>query len=255
MVSCRLTTRLSAAALASSLLSRAPLSSVAGQAIFSGGLAIVGIDREFLRLRLPPSTVLHGGDQAYQPCLLAFGEQQAGTTFFGGVSVPWGVQYHELLVGIPFVRCAGDPINHLFVLGMTCDFWPAIWNGNFYYGFHKRFASMRWDDQAFVVISGDGRAEFHASLHGADGYAESTFELIRTIASQPVLGWRNVGGLVRTSFDWDFSTASIRPASLRLSLDAHFRELPDGSKLKIIGEAYQVRGMRWRLSWPVRVTT
>jgi hypothetical protein len=255
MVSCRLTRRLSAAALTSSPLSRSPLSSVAGRAIFAGGLAIVGIDREFLRLRMPLSTVLAGHDQAYQPCLLAFGEQQEGTTFFGGVSMPWGVQYHELLVGIPYVRRAGDSTNHLFVLGMTCDFWPAIWNGNFYYGFHKRFAPMRWANQAFVVISSDGRPEFHASLHGTDGRAESTFELIRTIASQPVLGWWNVGGFVRTGFDWDFSTASIRPVSLRLSLDAHFRELPDGSRLKIMGEAYQVRGMRWRLSWPVRVTT
>jgi hypothetical protein len=193
--------------------------------------------------------------EAFHPCLLAFGEQQDGTTFFGGVPVPWGVRYHELLVGIPFVRRADDPADYLFVSGMTCDFWPAIWNGNVYYGFHKRFAPMRSDEHAFAVLGGDGRPEFCASLREADGGRASMFDLIRTIASQPVLGWRDAGGFVRSGFDWDFSTAWIRPASLGLSLDTHFNELPAGAGLQVLGEAYRVRGMRWRLSWPDPITS
>jgi hypothetical protein len=223
----------------------------AGQATFTGGLAIVGIATESLTSRLPSATVLPVRSAVFHPCLLAFGKQRNGTTFFGGLPVSWGVEYHELLVGVPFVRLVTDHVDRLFVLGMSCDFWPAIWNGNYYYGFRKRFAAMRWADDVFTVTGHDGRQELHASLSEPDREAASTFELIRALVTQPVLGCRGPGGFVHARFDWDFSTAVVERASLRLSLSAPFQELTAPETMKVMGEAYRVRGMRWRLSFPL----
>ena len=105
---------------------------------------------------LPP------GNSATHPCLLAFGEQSGGTTFFGGFGLPWGIRYHELMVAVPFVGWQGAAGEHLFVSGMACDFWPAVWNGNFYYGFKKRFARMGWSGDHFAVEEDGRRAGFDA---------------------------------------------------------------------------------------------
>ena len=81
---------------------------VAGQAAFSGCLAAITLSRDVLRRLLPASLTLPpDDDRPDHPCLFACGEQRNGTTFFGGLPVPWGVSYHELMIAVPFVRSAG----------------------------------------------------------------------------------------------------------------------------------------------------
>src|SRR5262245_23467484 len=126
-------------------------SEVAGQATFSGCLAVVRVARQALRSRLPTAVSLPPNDSNDYPCLLAFGEQLEGTAVFGGLTVPLGLRYRELMVAIPFVRVDGALGDHLFVSGMVCDFWPAVSNGNTYWGFSKRFAPMSWDGARFLV--------------------------------------------------------------------------------------------------------
>lgn len=223
---------------------------IAGQATFAGCLAVINVARQVLLPMLPPSVTLPQGDSREYPCLLVFGEQGDGITFFGGLSVPWGVRYHELMVAIPFVRWEGAAGEHLFVAGMTCDFWPAVWNGNLHYGFSKRLARMSWDGERFSVTDESHQPSFYAALQPRASATAGQFEWIQSAVALPVLGLRRDGVFVRSRFDWDFREADVEAAALRLTLGQNFRELPLGEHTACHDDAFQVRRMRWRLSWP-----
>jgi hypothetical protein len=227
---------------------------IAGEAIFSGCLSAIDVARHVVASLLPPSVALPRRDSAAYPCLLVFGEQMGGTTFFGGFSLPWNVRYHELMVAVPFVRWQGAAGEHLFVSGMTCDFWPAVWNGNIYYGFKKRFAQMSWSGGHFSVADENQRSGFEAVLGSRDEGTGIALDRIRTAAALPVLGYRQDGRFVRSYFDWDFRDAAVEAASLRLTLGQPFPELPLAAHSACHDEAYRIRGMHWRLSWPAPAT-
>jgi hypothetical protein len=227
----------------------------AGQATFAGCISTIAVARQVLVSKLPPSVALPQGDSTTYPCLLVFGEQMEGTTFFGGLSVPWGIRYHELMVAIPFVRWAGAAGEHLFVAGTTCDFWPAVWNGNFYYGFQKRLAKMSWSGERFSVTDENHRLDFLAELRPRGGAQGRALDGIRAAAALSVLGHRDDGVFVRSRFDWDFRAAAVEATSLSLTLGQHFSEIPFGACSACHDDAYRIRGMRWRLSWPNSVTT
>jgi hypothetical protein len=109
-----------------------PLPMVAGQAMFDGCLAAVDVLRRDLLPIVPSGIELPDATSSLNRCLLAFGGQRDSTAFLGGVPVPWGIRYHELLVAVPGARRGGRPDDWLFVLGMVCDAWWAVWNGNAY---------------------------------------------------------------------------------------------------------------------------
>lgn len=201
-----------------------------------------------LRSLLPPSVRLP--DTASQhPCLLVFGDQREGATLFGGVPMPWGISYHELMVAIPSVRWDGAAGEHLFVSGMLCDFWPAVWNGNYYYGFNKRHASMHWRGARFVVDGSNGDAGFTADLATEPTSSRAVFEWIRTAASLTVLGHRGAGLFVRTKFEWGFTEATIESAALTFLARDRSLELPFEGQLTC-RDACHVERMCWRLGWP-----
>lgn len=224
---------------------------IAGQATFAGCLAAITVARQALLPILPRSVTLPPGDSVEYPCLLAFGEQRDGATFFGGLPVPWGIRYHELMVAVPFVSWEGAAGTHLLVSGMTCDFWPAVWNGNLHYGFRKRFAPMQWDGERFTV-TGEGHYQpsFEGALQPRASATPGQFAWIQSAAALPVLGHRRDGAFVRSRFDWDFQEAAVEAVALRLTLGRQFRELPLGEHSGCYDDAYRVQGMRWRLSWP-----
>jgi hypothetical protein len=232
-----------------------PLTSIAGQAKFAGCLAIVHIARQTLQSILPASVALAPGDSPAYPCLLVFGEQSDGTTFFGGLPVPWGIRYHEFMVAIPGVSWHGASGEHLFVSGMICDFPPAVWNGNFYYGFRKRLARMSWNGKRFVVVDDTHRTGFEATLLPRSASLGPALDQIRAAAALSVIGQRHDGVFARSRFEWEFREAAIEPVSLRFALGQRFRELPLGAQTGCSDDAYRVQGMRWRLSWPTTAAT
>jgi hypothetical protein len=152
------------------------------------------------------------------------------------------------MVAIPFVRWIGT--SYLFIAGMTCDAWWAVWNGNLYYGFQKRLSSMNWDGRQFLSDHDGDRAGFHATCEPSTAWASHQFEWIRSAVALPVLGRRADGTFVRSKFDWDFTDADVEPARVELAIGEGYRELPIGSGVTWHDDAYRVRGMRWRLSWP-----
>jgi hypothetical protein len=204
---------------------------VIGQATFEGCLAVVDVARRAFEETIPPSIRLPGRSAGSVRCLVLFGEQTAATTCFAGVPMPWGIRYHELMIAVPFVQQAARPGEHLYVHRMVCDYWPAVWVGNRYYGFGKRFARMTWDGERFVATD---------TSHG-----------IQSAAALPVVGHRGDGTLISSRFEWDFRAAVVDVARADLTLNPGLLDL-HGDDQKRAEAAYSVQRMRWRLSWPER---
>jgi hypothetical protein len=218
--------------------------------MFEGCIAMVRIPSARLRPQLPPEIEIVSDDERGPSCLLLFGEQSEGTAFVGGMPIPWGSRYHELMVAVPDVRCTRTGTAHLFVLGMVCDAWWAVWNGNAYYGFRKRLAPITWDGRRFAV-SGDGdRDGFRAVVDQATA-AAPPIGWIQAAAALPVLGHRFDGRLVRSHFDWELGSHPVDPVTIRLAVSPAFAELPVGIDAAPSYDAIRISGMRWRLSWPL----
>jgi hypothetical protein len=133
---------------------------------------------------------------------------------------------------------------------MTCDFWPAVWNGNFYYGFNKSLAPIRWHDGRFSVGDSPARLRFDAVVRSVRRGRGSALDVIRAAVALPVLGRRRDGRFVRTHFEWQLDRAVVESASLTLrTLGRDFEGLPVQAG-SAPGDAYHVRDMRWRLGWP-----
>jgi hypothetical protein len=216
---------------------------LAGEATFSGGLTTLFVDGDVIVPMLPSLTVPAQPSSRYQ-VLLAFGEQARGMTYFGGWPIPWGVRYHELMVAIPFVRLEGRDEVYLFVAGMTCDFPPAVWNGNQFYGFKKRFVAMSSGPDRFVVDPSE--EGFSGTLRPSPAIDEDR-EWLRWASSLPVLGIRDDGSFVRTRFDWSFTNARLEAAQVQVHIGRQFPEFAAGTYQ---GSGVRVTGMRWRLGWP-----
>jgi len=255
-----------------------PLTALAGQATFSGCLAVLDVPSALLRARLPPGMALPAAHPASSPCLLAFGEQSNSTGFIGGWPLPWGVRYHELMVAVPVSSATSHGAGCLFVLGMACDAPWAVWNGNLHYGFNKRLASMSWDGNRFLVSTGGTRPGFDATFFSCSGglrppdpltgslagtplphsarqarSLRATREWIRAAAALPVIGTRDDGRAIECRFEWDFADAVTTAGRLTLSVSPDFAELPLTASDVTCDRAYLVAGMRWRLSWPRQV--
>ena len=230
-----------------------PRSAIAGQATFVGCLARITIARHALRQLLPESIAFAESGGADHPCLLVFGEQRDGTTLFGGLPVPWGITYHELLFAVPFVRWRESAREHLFVSGMICDFWPAVWNGNFYYGFNKRFMRMSWHGDRFSVNDTSSRPSFTASIDRNVPTSRDALDWIRSAASLPVLGHRRDGVFVRSQFEWDFSKAVVEAAAVTFAPGRQIPDIPLPGSVVCV-DAFRVARMCWRLTWPEPAT-
>ena len=224
---------------------------VIGQANFKGCVAIVQLPRSVVRSALPSSVDLPEPDASHAACLLLFGEQLNATTCLAGVPMPWGVRYHELMVAVPFVRWKHEAHPRLFVYRMVCDYWPAVWVGNSYYGFNKSFARVTWDGRRFSADDESNPHLFCADLLTDQPAPRQALAWIESASRLPVLGRRADNTFVSSRFEWDFEAAAIRRTKLRLllcqgSLGLLLENRSDE-------DAYWVDGMRWRLSWPSAV--
>jgi hypothetical protein len=229
-----------------------PDTDVAGEAIFSGCLARVPAHRSTLESILPPRVALPQSHSANHPCVLLFGEQADGATYFGGVPMRWGVRYHELMFAVPFVRCEGFASSCLFVSAMACDFWPAVWNGNVYYAFQKQLSDMRWEGDCFSVSSHQGSTSLVATCRRITGTADDALAWMRAVSALPVLGAHDDGSVVRSRFEWTFSEATVEHADVRVNITDMVRGMTPGQHQT--ADALLVSGMKWRLSWPSPVS-
>lgn len=224
---------------------------------------MVARPRHAVAALLPPALVLMPdacADPTQHPLLFAFGDQTDGTLIVGGRPLALGIGYGEFALLIPFVQHRLATAPHVFVARMCSAYFPATWHGNAHYGFAKSTARMRTDGPLFVMSDDDDRLLFHATTapHGpwepAATAPHANLDAIRCLFTHlPVLGRRSDGSVLCSRFGWDFAQADVRPASGWVSVDG---PLVEGFAPQlcpaVAGGAFEVRGMRWRLSWPGR---
>jgi hypothetical protein len=234
----------------------------AGQAAFNGSIAVCNWARAAAAAALPADIELAPAARpgvAAHPVVFVLGEQTQGATIFGGLTFPMGVDYHEILLAIPFVKHRRGTNLHVLVARMYASFFPAIWAGNAHYGFGKRMATMRVDGARYDVTMPDGTRLAHAVRQPLGAWCAAAqcdlrnFAAMRAMFTLPVLGRREDGSYVASYFDWDFAGARVRPARVTVAIE---RELAPGflprACCAVPDGAFEVRGMIWRLSWPQR---
>jgi len=232
-----------------------------GQATFNGHIAFTNWPREEVGRLLPPDLELadrRSGAPAVHPVAFVFGEQTEGGVIFATMSVPMGVRYYEFAMAIPFVRHRQGSYLHTFVARMYAGYFPATWNGNVYYGLAKQPADLSWQEPIFIVTAANGLL-FHAAVEAVGGWVAgpdpglANFAAMQSAFTLPIVGRKADGRYVCSYFDWHFAHATVRPTRCALSIDAVLiRNLQPRRCYAVPDGAFEVQGMRWRLSWPVR---
>lgn len=233
-----------------------------GEAWFDGVVAVAWWPVDAVAAMLPEGWVPAVGSthhEARRPVLFAFGRQRRTAILFGGLTLPSDADYDEVLVAVPFVRHVTGAHLHTFVPRMVSGDPRATWAGNASYGFGKVPGAIERVGSTLAVIDHAGRVRAHASVvaHGAwrSGADVSTpvpaVAAASTISRMPVLGRRHDGREIEAYFDWSFEHASVRPIHARITVDPGFAPgITAGSWSTRTDCGFDVRGMRWRLSWP-----
>lgn len=210
---------------------------------------------------LPPELELapnRSSTPELHPVLLILGEQTEGAWIVADRVLPLGLRYHEVAVAIPFVKHRRGRYLHTHVPRMYSSSPPANWNGNANYGLAKRMATMTARSAFRIVTDEEGRLLLHSLVEPRgpwrtiDDAPGVPLRAMRDAVALPVVGRTAAGTYVTSYFQWDFDGAVARPVACDVSIDA---ELADGlgpraCRAEAEG-AFEVRGMGWRLSWPL----
>lgn len=234
----------------------------AGEATFDGCIALANWPRADIERLLPPelepaANVSRRADA--HPVAFVFGKQTQGSWIWGGFTLPIGLDYFEFLIGVPFVKHRRGHILHTYIPRMYASNPPSVWDGNARYGLSKQLAEMRWWGSTFILTGEQGALLFHAvvepgkdEIAGSENGAQAA-RAVGEIFSLPVLGRKETGEYVCSYFAWDIDSALVRSADACLSIDS---PLVPGLGPRVFHGAASgtitVRGMKWKLSWPVR---
>jgi len=233
----------------------------AGEATFDGCVAVTHWPRADVERLLPAELELAANVSPrpdVHPLVCAFGNQTQGSWIWGGFTLPVGLEYFELLIGLPFVKHRRGHHLHTYIPRMYAGNPASVWDGNVRYGLSKQLAEMRWWGSTFVLTTEQGTPLFHAVVETANEGAASaaTAPAVRTVAevfSLPVLGRKETGELVGSYFAWDLDAALIDTAEACLTIDA---PLGAGLEPRVFhgtrAGTIVVREMNWKLSWPMR---
>lgn len=236
--------------------------SFVAEAVFDG--AIVGthwLRGDAMRLLAPGLSLGRNAASTtgpdLHPVVFVFGTQSAATFIVGGMAIPSSVSFPELMIAVPFVRRESDTNLHIFFPRVYSADIFSTWSARTNYGLEKELADMRWIGRTFTVASRNGPLLLHATLEGeGDWRAFDRVPGSRVMADvfrRPALGRRRDGTDVRSYFDWRIHEATARPSRAVVSIDAALGPgLAPRISYGVAGETFSVRGMRWRISWPLR---
>lgn len=230
------------------------------QSIFNGCIILSSCPRGDARRLLPEDVDLADNRSATRdrhPLVFLFGDQTEGATKFAGLTLPTGIRYQEFALAVPFVRWAGGPNLHTYIVRMVSNHRPATLAGNLNYGLGKRMGRMGWEGPVFLMTDEVGRLLFHAQVEATDEWracvdgAATELASLRTVFSLPILGHKGGGVFTASHFGWDFEDARARSVEAALSIDRSFADgLAPGVLHSLAPGSVEVRGMRWQLSWP-----
>jgi hypothetical protein len=193
------------------------------------------------------------------PLAFVFGTQSRAGLIFGGVSLPTAVQFHELVIAVPFVRHEDGRNLHVFVPRIYSGDVVSTWSGNAQYGLSKQLAEFRSFAATYAVSARGGPLLLHATVEPT-GQWSSCRDLVppdlcavTEVFRLPILGRRSDGTEACSYFAWDLRHASARRVRAVVSIDAPLGAgLDPGVFHGVESSTFEVRGMRWRVSWPQR---
>jgi hypothetical protein len=230
-----------------------------GQAQFNGVVAFTNWPRGEVEAILPAGLELAANEvaPAWHPVAVICGEQTEGAVIMAGFTVPTGIRYHEFGIGVPFVRHGGDRALHIYIPRMYSSYFPAVWNGNAHYGFAKKLARMVQSGTDLAAFDEDETPLVRAEIEPAGEWLPgarcplANFERMRAVFAFPVIGRRADGRYVCSRFDWAFNGALVRRVEAYISIDALLAPGLTPRRCRSATEgAFEVSGMRWRLTWP-----
>ena len=234
-----------------------------GQSTFTGVLTISNVARAEVVGLLPLGYELAGrttsGSQDVHPIVLAFGDQTDGASVVGGITVPNGVHYSEMILAVPFVQKVNQPGWHTMIVRMYLDNDAAVLAGALF-GYQKQKAWLRWAGDVVQIqktLGGDlleGTFSWGTPWH--DGSQALTavpnFQDIVDIMTTRLLGRTGVFPIC-SHFEWDLQDTRVAPAVTAYDMkDAFTSSMGSWPMLSpfvnVVDGAVIVRGIRWRLS-------
>ena len=228
------------------------------QSRFSGGVMVAMVPRADVARMLPPDIDLAepvASAQDTHPLVVVVGTHRDCAALVAGRAVGTAPDYRELIIAVPYVRRRGGRWLHVCVPSAHSDAAITVWNGNVHYGFAKRAARFRWQDDLLLVTSDDGALACHGAFverPAAGGGPEPPdgFAHLRAAMTLPTLGQRAGAGPVSAYFDWRIAAGRVRPAQAYLALDQPIGTLAPCEWQAAPGGAFAVADLWWRLSWP-----
>jgi hypothetical protein len=227
------------------------------EADFDGVIVFTSRERDALARALPEGWRLGHNTSAHpdlHPLVLIFGVQSRTALRLGRYRVPREVEFGEMLVVIPFVVHEKGSHLHVHVVRAYSGDAVSTWSGGVNYGLAKYPADIEWFGRTFTVSAGGGPMLFHATVDAANDWHAGTVPELAAACEAfllPVLGVRPDGSIVSSYFDWDFRRAFVRRARIAGSIDA---PLARGLEPQVChgsdGGTFEIRSMRWRVTWP-----
>ena len=229
-----------------------------GQAEFDGAIAAFSLPRPVAAALLPPGVELAWSpDGGAHPVIYLFGDQRAGTVLVGGQELPLDIDYPEVGLCVPFVTVGSDKYLHTCVAFMATPHAGAAWSGDRLYGYAKVEREIHRDGDTLCVADASGRVESVATARAtgapmlpAAGRMPEGLAAICEMFALPIVG-RNRSGLIASYFAWNLAGAAFRSTEVTLTTEVpSLASMPIGTLRALPGAAFEVRGMRWRVSWP-----
>jgi hypothetical protein len=227
-----------------------------GEARFDGCLAFSNWPRWEVERLLPAELKLAVNTSAapeVHPVAFMFGVLRQTTILFGGLAIPTGVDYHEFLMAIPFVKQRRGRYLHTYMARMYSSVPTSVLVGNTYYGFSKSLARMQWQGPIFLVTSADGALLLtHMAVEDGQGSPPAVnLASMRAALSLPIVGRKTDGSLICSYFGFDFSAGEVGAADACISIDAPIvAGLTPRTVYDSPSGTVRVRDVIWRLSWP-----
>lgn len=235
-------------------------SAFVGEMRFSGCVVATHHPRRAIERLLPADLSLaagaHESGADTHPLIFIFGRQTEGTILFGGMSYPLGVKYTEFGMAIPSVTYGGGGDLHTYVPRMYSSYFPPVRDGNMHYGFSKTQAAIDWHGPIATLTTPGGVLLWHAATEPVAAWRrrpDAVHELawIEAAFACPILGRKANGRYVRSHFRFGFRDAVLRPIRCAMAIEV---ALLDGMAAQRVysapGQAVEVQGMLWQLSWP-----
>ena len=164
------------------------------------------------------------------------------------------LDYHELILLIPFVQCEPDDRWHNYVVRMYLDNDFAICIGNTVYGYAKERGTVVRTD-----IGANRKFEVHRpaiwfSCDVTTGAAGSPahYAAMREIMRMPILGRMDNGTIVRSYWRWGDAATTVRVTARARFIQKFVPKMVHwvGDIPSVDEGAVRMEGLRWSMAFP-----